>query len=79
MKKILFLLLSTSFMVSSCIKDKPQDVINPIINLSTNNKIYIINEGPFNTGNGSISLYDPVSNNVNEDFYFQQNLISEIS
>ena len=75
MKKILFLILTTLVMLSSCIKDKPQDVINPTINLSTDAKIYIINEGPFNTGNGSISLYNPASNNVNEDFYFQQNSI----
>jgi hypothetical protein len=73
MKFLIYILLIVSLFISSCVKDRPQDMINPTINLSTDNKIYIINEGPFNTGNGSVSLYDPLSNNVSEDFYFQQN------
>ena len=73
MKFPIYILVIILITVSSCIKDKPQDTIKPIISLSSFNNVYIINEGPFMTGSGSISLYDPSSNNVCEDFYYQQN------
>ena len=73
MKFPIYILVIILITVSSCIKDKPQDTIKPIISLSSFNNVYIINEGPFMTGSGSISLYVPSSNTVCEDFYYQQN------
>ena len=74
MKQLIILLILLFLIInSSCVKDKPQDIINPIFNVSANNQVFIINEGPFNVGSGSISLYDPFSNKVSEDFYYQQN------
>lgn len=60
---------------TSCVKDKPQEPINSTINLSSNNKVFVINEGKFqDPGAGAgISLYDAVSGNVAEDYFKQQN------
>lgn len=61
------------FILYACVKDKPNPVTKTSIVLSNSDKIFTINEGPFNTGNGSVSLYDPVSNTVVEDVFYEQN------
>jgi hypothetical protein len=58
---------------SACVKDKPNNPIQPQIQLSTSKKVYVINEGPFQTGNGSVSLYDVASGVVIENYYKSQN------
>ena len=74
MRHYLFILnLVFIFTIQSCVKDKPPAPQKQIVNLSNNKKVYIINEGPFNSGNGSVSLYDSGTNSVIEDIYFQQN------
>lgn len=58
----------------ACVKDKPDNPIQPQVQLSGTRKVYVINEGPFqNGGNGSISLYDPGNSQVVENFYQVQN------
>ncbi len=72
MKKfIVFLIIVVLF--DSCVKDKPKVNIQPEINVSSNNKILVINEGPFQNGNGSISLYDATTGSVIENYYKNQN------
>lgn len=56
-----------------CVKDKPQAAIQPILQLSNSKKVYVVNEGGFGYGQASVSLYDPGSEQVTEDFYKQQN------
>lgn len=72
MKKFFVFLISV-VLFDSCVKDKPKVNIQPEINVSSNNKIFVINEGPFQAGNGSISLYDGATGSVVEDYYKNQN------
>ncbi len=62
-----------SLALASCVKDKPQDVLQPQVQLTNAKKVYIINEGVFNSGNASVSLYDTGNDAVIEDFYKTQN------
>ena len=66
---VIFILL----VVCSCVKDKPQEPTKESITVNSGNTVLVINEGPFNTGHGSVSLYDPSSNSAVEDYYYQQN------
>ena len=70
--KFYFLIL-TGFLLSSCVKDKPEEPIKTAVNISSDNKVLIINEGNFGWGSGSISVYDPNSGAVLDDIYKQQN------
>ncbi len=72
MKTKLFIIL-TFFIVYSCVKDKPNNTIQPVLQLSSAKKIYVVNEGNFMNGNSSVSLYDSGTNQVIEDFYKTQN------
>ena len=67
----------TILLVSSCVKDKPQEPISSAVSINADAKVLVINEGNFgwNAGNGnsSISIYDPTSGAVIEDYYKQQN------
>ena len=62
-----------TFLLSSCVKDKPQEPIKTAVNINSDSKVLIINEGNFGWGVGSISLYDPSSGGIIEDYYKQQN------
>ena len=62
----------------SCVKDKPQDVIQPVIQLTSAKKVYVINEGNFGSGNASVSLFDTGNNTVIENFYQTQNSSSPL-
>lgn len=72
MKKYLQIILVLP-VLSSCVKDKPQDVIQPQVQLTNAKKVYVINEGNFGSGNASVSLYDTGNNAVIENFYQSQN------
>ena len=72
MKKY-FILISTLIFLDACVKDKPQNAIQPQVQLSNARKVYIINEGGLGYGNSSVSLFDPGTNEVIEDFYKTQN------
>lgn len=69
-----FLILFLSSVFASCVKDKPNNPVQPQVQLSSSKKVYVINEGPFQGGgNGTISLYDPANKEVLENFYETQN------
>ena len=72
--RYLFLLIFVFLLFTSCVKDKPQNPVQPAVQLSTSKKVYIINEGNFGSPNASISLFDTGNNQVVEDFYNTQNL-----
>jgi hypothetical protein len=57
----------------ACVKDKPNSAGQPQVQLSNNKKVYIVNEGNFPAGNASVSLYDPTTKGVIENFYNSQN------
>lgn len=65
-------------MFISCVKDKPQDVLQPVIQLTAAKKVYVINEGNFGSGNSSVSLFDTGNNGVIENYYQLQNTSSPI-
>jgi hypothetical protein len=73
-KFLLFFLISVTF--QGCVKDKPEkENVKPVL-LSAFPKVFIINEGNFSSGNSSVSMYDPASGNVVENFYNVQNSTS---
>jgi len=69
MTKINTLLFSTFFLfLCACDEDdKPAPVSQ------TNPSIYILNEGPFSAGSGSISQFDLTSKTVHKDVFFNRN------
>ena len=75
MKNSIKILLVIPVLVS-CVKDKPQDVIQPQVQLTNAKKVYVINEGNYGSGNASVSLFDIGNNSVVENFYQTQNSAS---
>lgn len=71
--KINFAIISLLFLLSSCVKDKPQEPVKTAVSISADSRVLIINEGNYGWGNASISVFDPSSNAVVEDYYKQQN------
>src|ERR1043165_936412 len=65
MKRIAFLLLLIG-LISGCDKEKPQP-------LPTSKGVFVINEGLFNFGQGEVSFYDPVSNEVTNNLFHTAN------
>ncbi|MBA3679638.1 MAG: hypothetical protein H0W73_00390 [Bacteroidetes bacterium] len=72
MKKLLPIFIF-SFVLSSCVKDKPQNTIQPQVQLTNAKKVYVINEGVFPNGNAEVSLFDTGNDAVIEKFYANQN------
>lgn len=73
MQKVSFIIF-VFVVFSSCVKDKPLPAESIAVTLSDAKKVYIVNEGPFQgNGNGAISLYDPETNAVVENYYEAQN------
>lgn len=68
-----FILLFFFFFLS-CVKDKPV-VVNKEASIYTgeSGRVFILNEGNFGSGNGSVTLYDPVTGGITEDYFYQQN------
>jgi hypothetical protein len=66
-------LISLIVLFASCVKDKPQEPVKTAVTVSSDKRVFIINEGNYGWANASISLFDPSSNNVIEDYYKQQN------
>ncbi len=71
--RYLFKIILVSFLLSSCVKDKPQNPNSPAVQLTNAKKVYVINEGNFGSANSSITLYDTGNSSVIEDFYKTQN------
>jgi YVTN family beta-propeller protein len=60
-------------LLTACVKDKPQPVVNPPVTVAAGKKVYIVNEGNFGSGNSSVSLFDPDGGTVVENYYAAQN------
>lgn len=71
MKNIIYIIFI--FLLSSCIKDKPQEPKSTLANVNLNNTVLIVNEGNYGWGVGTISLYDTESGTVVEKYDQQQN------
>jgi YVTN family beta-propeller protein len=72
-KLILFFLSIVVF--SSCVKDTPAPV--PIVTIPANaKKVYVVNEGNFNSNNSGITVFDPASEKLVEDEFKTQNSVS---
>lgn len=69
----LFLNLLILILLSSCIKDKPQEPVKTAVTVNSDAKVLITNEGNFGWGIGTISLYDPTSGAVIDKYDQQQN------
>ncbi len=61
------------FLLAACIKDKPQSAAASEVQLSDARKVYTVNEGVYPNDNASVSLYDPGTAQVIENFYATQN------
>lgn len=59
--------------LASCVKDKPSSQPATAISVSSDKKVYVINEGNYTSGNSSVSLFDKQNNTVVEDIYYIQN------
>lgn len=68
-----FLSVLTCVTLASCVKDKPNVTSAPNVQLSDDKKVYIVNEGNFMAANSSVSLYDPGTNEVIENFFHSAN------
>lgn len=58
---------------TSCIKDKPNKPVPVPVNISGEQKVYIVNEGNFMSANASVSLFDSGTGQVVEDYYATRN------
>jgi YVTN family beta-propeller protein len=72
-KHQLFFFIALLTFVSSCKKDKPEEVTIPIVPVKQGGGVYIINEGNFQFGNAKVSYYDITSNEIIEDVFQQAN------
>jgi hypothetical protein len=70
----LFFIVWMCFFLVGCVKDKPVIIKeNTQIFSGESGKVFVLNEGNFGSGNGSVSLYDPITGGVTEDYFQQQN------
>ncbi|MBC7696418.1 MAG: hypothetical protein H7141_13340 [Burkholderiales bacterium] len=69
----LLLNLFTLILLSSCVKDKPQEPVKTAVSVNAETKVLITNEGNYGWGLGTISLYDPYSGSVIDKYDQQQN------
>lgn len=67
------IIISLLFLLSSCVKDKPQEPVKSAISINADSRVLIANEGNYGWGNAGVSVFDPSSNAVVEDYYKQQN------
>ncbi|MGE0568833.1 MAG: YncE family protein [Bacteroidia bacterium] len=70
--KAAFILLIAA-LGTACVKDKPVPAETAPVNINGSNKVFIINEGNFGSGNAGVSIYDPNNGNVVEDIYKSKN------
>ncbi|HWY10877.1 MAG TPA: DUF5074 domain-containing protein [Bacteroidia bacterium] len=73
MKLVKHIFLFASLLLFSCVKDKPNDLMQPAVSFSNGHKVYITSEGNFGSNNSSVSLYDPGNGQVVSDIYKTQN------
>lgn len=62
-----------SLLLFACVKDKPNDIMQPEVSIGGGPKVYITNEGNFGSNNASVSLYETATGNNVSDIYKSQN------
>jgi len=70
MKQSIICILFLFTIISSC---KPPQRENTPLPVSGSGGIYVVNEGNFMAGNGSVSFYDSSTNTVTQDLFFAKN------
>ncbi len=70
--KLLYCLLALS-LLSACVKDKPQEPVKSGTTINANSKVLVVNEGGFGYNNADITIYDPASGSIVDNYYRQQN------
>ncbi len=73
MKLTYTILVLISLLLLSCIKDKPNDIMQPEVSIGGGPKVFITNEGNFGTNNASVSLFETATGNIVTDIYKSQN------
>lgn len=71
MKRYYF--LPALFLLSSCIKDKPQEPVKAGTTINAQSKVLVVNEGGFGYNNADVTVYDPASGSMTDNYYRQQN------
>lgn len=71
LKYILVACFISSFL--SCIKDKPEDELEPTAVFTANSGVYVINEGNYLFGNSSVSYYSFSNGGVSSDIFQSAN------
>lgn len=69
----LYYLIAILFLLTSCVKDKPQEPATSNVSINANSKVLIVNEGNYGWNNASVSVYDASSGAIADDYYKQQN------
>lgn len=59
--------------LSACIKDKPQEPVSTGTTITDQSKVLVVNEGGFGYNNADITIYDPASGSITDNYYRQQN------
>ncbi|HVD99192.1 MAG TPA: DUF5074 domain-containing protein [Cytophagaceae bacterium] len=71
---VLLVLLVAMLSLQACKKPKKDTDTTPVVDDQTlKSKVYILNEGNFNSGNASVSLYDRTFNKVYNDLFSSAN------
>jgi hypothetical protein len=60
-------------LLSACIKDKPQEPVKSGTSIYTQSKVLVVNEGGFGYNNADVTVYDPASGSLTDNYYRQQN------
>lgn len=60
-------------LLSACVKDKPQEPVTSGTTINANSKVLVVNEGGFGYNNADITIYDPASGSITDNYYRQQN------
>lgn len=60
-------------LLSSCVKDKPQEPVKTGGSIRTESKVLVVNEGGFGYNNADITVYDAASGSLINNYYRQQN------
>lgn len=73
MKLSVCIFVLIAVLLSSCVKDKPNDAMQPIVSFGSGQKVFITNEGNFGSNNAGVSLYEIDNGQLVTDIYKTQN------